>query len=79
LAEQNRRIALGLRDLDQQQAQTGLKAPVDAERSEITYRGTEISAFSARAGFLQQWADFVSLVGADPMVNQLPANLRHGQ
>lgn len=79
LAEQNRRISLGLRDLDRQQVLTGLKAPVDAERSEITYRGTEISAFGARASFLQQWADFVSLVEADPMVNQLPANLRHGQ
>jgi outer membrane protein TolC len=79
LAEQNRRISLGLRDLDRQQVLTGLKAPVDAERSEISYRGTEISAFGARASFLQQWADFVSLVGADPMVNQLPANLRHGQ
>jgi outer membrane protein TolC len=80
LAETNRAIAAGSLALDKEYLLSGQRAELEVERSEAGYKGTEINAFVARANFLQQWADFVSLVGADPMMNQLPASyLNHGK
>ena len=40
----------------------------------------EIAAVGARADFLSRWSDYVSLLGADPVVNNLPARyLRNGK
>lgn len=80
LAELQRDIQAGVLALDEQYRDSGLRSVADVERSKIAFHGLEIAAFGARASFLQQWADFVGLVGADPMMQQLPAGyLSHGQ
>jgi outer membrane protein TolC len=80
LAERNLASARSALAVDTDYLASGQRAQVDVERSKAAYQATEIAAFIARASFLQQWSDFVSLVGADPMMNQLPASyLSHGQ
>ena len=80
LAARNLASAASALAVDKDYRTSGQRADLDVERSTTAYEVSEIAAFAARASFLQQWSDFVSLVGADPMMNQLPASyLNHGQ
>jgi hypothetical protein len=36
------------------------------------FYGSEYNANVARANFLKAWSDFVSLVGADPVLGKIP-------
>ena len=45
-----------------------------ADHSQYVYNAGEIDDASARNGFLSSWCDFLSVVGADPVMNQIPAS-----
>ncbi len=58
---------------------TAAKVAVDGARG--GFFASEYAANAARADYLGRWADFVSLVGADPVLNKVPAaylNSHHG-
>lgn len=79
-AELDREIGASSLQVQRDYFQTGQVAKVEVDRSTASYNNVELATFSARAAYLQQWAEFVSLVGADPMMDRLPASLlSHGQ
>ena len=52
----------------------------DVDSAMINVNSSELGALSARAEYLNRWSQFVSLVGADPIVSLLPARyLNHGK
>ncbi len=80
LAERGLSSAAGALHVDKELLASGQRAEVEVELSAAAFKAAEINAFVARANFLQQWSDFVSLVGADPMMNLLPPSyLSHGK
>ena len=80
LSARNLSSAASALSVDQSYLASGQRSELDVERSKAAYQVGEIAAFNARAAFLQQWSEFVSLVGADPMMNQLPPSyLSHGK
>jgi outer membrane protein TolC len=60
----------------QQQAEfkLGNVSQDDADRSKYSYGATQVGDASTRNGFLSAWCDFLSVVAADPAMNQLPAS-----
>jgi outer membrane protein TolC len=80
IAELDRRISQNNLRVVREDLEDGKVSRVEIDRAIASFQGTELAAFTARANYLQQWVEFVSLVGADPMMNQLPASyLSHGQ
>lgn len=48
----------------------------------VNFNGSDLTATVARVDYLNRWSDFVSLTGADPILNLLPSryfNPRHGK
>lgn len=80
LVERDRESVLGGFNLEKVNYGLGLSAKNAVDRAGVSYSATEVTAFSARAAFLQQWAEFVSFVNADPVMYNLPPTyLNHGQ
>jgi outer membrane protein TolC len=57
---------------DREVAARGHASPDDVATSDAGVLAAETTATLARAEFLNRWADFVSLVGADPVMKLLP-------
>lgn len=51
----------------------GTIARSELEATTANFYGDDYSAVNARAAYLKQWADFVSLVGTDPALAGIPA------
>ena len=59
---------------------TVAQAALDATTS--SFNATDYAAISARVDYLNRWSEFVSLAGADPVINVLPVSyltLSHGK
>lgn len=80
LAERDLNSALGGLEREKQNLELGLSPKIVVDRTELSYKSTELAALYSRVAFLQQWADFVTLVDADPVTQNLPVSFQiHGQ
>lgn len=86
---QQKMLAISARTLDLTETRLGLADSAKTRVSEeyklgntpqttvdettALYYNSDVAALTARAEFLTRWGDFVSLIGADPLMNQLPA------
>jgi outer membrane protein TolC len=57
----------------QDELAAGRAAQVDVDRARLNLLQAEARILPARIDYLNRWAEFVSLVGADPAMNHLPA------
>jgi outer membrane protein TolC len=55
----------------------GRASPADVERATLALTGAKAKIVPTRADYLMRWAEFVSLVGVDPAMNNLP--VRHAR
>jgi outer membrane protein TolC len=55
----------------------GRASAADVERAKLAVTGAKARIVPTRADYLMRWAEFVSLVGADPAMNNLP--VRHAR
>jgi len=81
IAEQHLALAKDGYNRANTELQEGTVAKVAVDSIRGGFYATEYAASAARADYLSRWADFVSLVGADPILNKVPAaylNSHHG-
>lgn len=76
LAEYSFAVDRGGYEAKKEDVELGLSAPSELLASEIGFRGSRISAYSTRADYLMKVADFLSSVGKDPALANLPAQYR---
>ncbi len=55
----------------------GSAAQTNVDSAMLNRYGSEAGLAAARSDFLSRWCEFVSLVGADPLVNDLPLSHAH--
>lgn len=80
LSERDRASSLNSLELERQHLELGTVPRVAVERAIVAYNSAELAAWTARVAFLQQWTEFVALVDADPIKENLPTSLlNHGQ
>ncbi len=73
LADTRRDIQTGAVKLVEQDRLRGVGSQLNVDSTrEIAYR-SELNAFSTRADFLSKWAEFLSAIGLDPALKNLPA------
>jgi outer membrane protein TolC len=82
IAEQNLGLARDGYNRAVAELKEGTAAKVAVDAVQVGFYATEYAANVARANYLRAWSDFVSLVGADPVLNKVPGsyvNPRHGK
>ncbi len=65
-----------------EQVKEGSQSQSMLENTTVSFYYADYTAIVARAEYLNRWSDFVSLVGADPIVSALPARysrITHGK
>ena len=63
----------GMKRVEDEVTRGNLKGSALDAATEVFY-ASAINAAAARAEYFSRWSDFVSLVGADPILNQIPAH-----
>ncbi len=63
------------------QSKQGAATEQQVTGANITYQAADAAATAVRVEFMSKWADFVSVAGFDPMMENLPASYRnaHGK
>jgi hypothetical protein len=51
----------------------GVSSEAVVAASLAAFHASDVAALYARSDFLTRWSDFVSIVGADPVMQNLPA------
>ncbi len=74
LVERDRESVLNALNIEKDRLELGTTSRLAVERATVSVNTAELAAFLSRAAFLQQWIEFVSLVDADPVTNNLPAS-----
>jgi outer membrane protein TolC len=57
----------------QDELAAGRMSAAEVDRAKLALLQAEVQILPARADYLNRWAEFVSLVGADPAMNHVPA------
>jgi outer membrane protein TolC len=52
---------------------SGVGSQTDVDQATATFNQWQLNAFSARIDFFSHWSDYLSLLGIDPVLNNLPA------
>ncbi len=55
-----------------EQVKLGRSSPTEVERATLAAQSAALRAMAARAEFLNKWVEYVSLLGVDPVMNNLP-------
>ena len=55
----------------------GTASPSTLEGATLTANGAQLQAMGTRADFFTKWSDYVSLLGVDPALNNLPSRYLH--
>jgi outer membrane protein TolC len=72
LASRRLQMAQGSLEYVEKEMKLGRSSPDDVTSARGAVYGYELSCAAARADFFNTWSGFVSLVGADPAMNNLP-------
>lgn len=73
IAELRRAIASDAVRIAREDAALGASADSDVDLVVARFQVADLAALTARADYLNRWAEFVSTTGADPVLNNLPA------
>lgn len=72
LAEQRRALAESAVRTTEEDIQLGSAAQVALDTAQAAFHSADLAAIYARSDYFSRWSEFVSLVGADPAMNNLP-------
>jgi outer membrane protein TolC len=74
LAEERFSFAEGGLQRTKDNLKLGVGSQADVDQSTANFYQWQVMAFSARIDFFSRWSDYVSLLGIDPVLNNLPAH-----
>lgn len=72
LAEQRYDLGRELVRGTEEDVRLGVSAQAALDNAQVIANNAELAAVAARTDYLTRWSEFVSLVGADPAMNNLP-------
>ena len=80
LTETRKQLALAAVKKIADDVKSGVSSQTGLDQFTITAQKAELDALNARAEFLAKWSEYVSLLGVDPILNNVPARyLRNGR
>lgn len=79
LAEQRRALAEEAVRTTTEDIRLGSAAQIELDAAIATFHAADLAALNARADYFTRWSEFVSIVGADPAMNNLPARYVRSQ
>lgn len=74
LVERERESALNALNTEKERLALGATSQLAVEHATVVLNTADLSAFYARVAYLLQWAEFVSLVNADPVTKNIPVS-----
>jgi outer membrane protein len=74
LVERDRESSLNALNIEKDRLELGTTSRLAVDRATVSLNTADLSAFYSRAAYLVQWTEFVSLVDADPVTNNLPVS-----
>jgi outer membrane protein TolC len=79
MAEQRRALAEDAVRITTEDIRLGSSAQIELDGAMASFHVADLAAMYARSDYFARWSEFVSLVGADPAMNNLPARYVRSQ